>query len=574
MIFSVPEDVKKSCAAGLSAYETQGYSFLSFPEIDFARRVARGEKINRDSVRDIAQWWAHNSRYLSEEENSPLGIHAQIKGGRVGREWFAREHRGAIEKELQRAWTKAQTNDARDWVSLRYMPYFGIDADGNWYTNETRVHKLGEIIPGVLDTHGLWLGGDVKNVGEIVKFWDNDLGRNVDIALDPTHPQFEEYKKAAQEGRLMVSPGFIPGYFDFDSKTGFVTDVGIGEMSLIIVDETQRAKHPGAVGVSYSERETLNALQTRDNFTKADRSCPTCRRPSMMSDDKALALFKCCGVDYAPLFSPPNTSAVSDQKTRRKGVTMAAKATLKGVVKGMVGEGKAADLLYRVIDVLFNDELQEMDDENMDGLIKAIADKKDEDVAETIKACGMDDMSEDDKKLVKAFFLKAMKGTGVTMPDEKELVDARAKIQAQNAEIVTLKTQAQELAQATIAKDDEAWFTNLVKANKANPSEKVSMFESLANARKADALVKGGEGQSLKLVKAAYDGRIPTSDAMPLTPEMKADLLAKGFKITAHETDEGKEGAKVKAKISEQVNAMLNATPEGRQALSKNKKAA
>lgn len=243
---------------------------------------------------------------------------------------------------------------------------------------------------------------------------------------------------------------------------------------------------------------------------------------------------------------------------------MSAKDMLKGVIKGVAGEGRITDILNRVVDALAGDELQELSDGNMDELIKAIEEKSG--VENMIKAVGFDELSNDDKKVAVAVLLKAARGAGAVIPDveglTKELADA-------NAQIASLNEQLQKRESEFQGKEDEGWFNALIKAGKADPVEREAAMASLAEARKADALVKGGTSAMVKVIKATYDARVPQSDTK--LADDAVEKLVKAGKVVSHNTQAGKEEEALKKRIAQETNSMLSASPEGRQAMATKK---
>lgn len=564
MLYSPPENMIDSCRIGITLYDAMGMNHADPKHVNAARQIVRGVQIHSDNVSEMARWWARNSRHLKAQDNTPEAIYAQMMGGIVGREWLAKNNKAIIDKSSNNfhALAKAHTSDTADWVSVRYMPFFGVDEEGNWYDKNTIVHKLNEITPGVLDTHGFWLGGDAKNVGDVIGYWENGLGRYFDIALDPTHELFEEYKTAAREGRLMTSPGFIPGYLNIVSG-GYISDTAIGEVSLVIADGTARGKHSGAIGVPYDEKNKLTTMLTLPGasvLTKGE--CKTCQPPTQISVARAQALFKACGCNYLPLF-PSADSSTAEVNQRRKDKAMSAKNTLKGVIKGVAGEGSVSDFLFRLIDGVLGDELEELSDGGMDAIVKAIEAKPDDETKEVVKACAIESMTDEEKALAKAVFVKALNGIGGDAD-----TDLKTALDTVNAENAALRQQIAEQRETIQGNDDESWFNGLVKARKANPAEREAAMKAVRDARRVDAVSKADSATgAVKIIKATYDARVPQADAIEMTEEIKASLLAKGWRVTGFDAQADKEAREKQERIKAQAQAIVASTPQGRDAI-------
>lgn len=452
---------------------------------------------------------------------------------------------------------KAASPSRADWISARWMPYVGVDLDNNWYDSQTRVHKQGEITPGVLVYHGMAFGGDASEPGRVVGWWENALGRNVDIALDPSHPDFEKFKAAAEAGTLYVSGGYIPGYTNYDARTGYMTDVAVSEISLIVAGDGRSAKHAQAIAVPYARRAILSERASAASSAAMLKACGCTSCTKFVQPERVRAQFKAAGVDYSPPFPvesvPAQAAPAKPEAELKVGKRMSriseTRQKAAEMLKAKLSGSEDSELLAWLIDLIAGNRAESLENEDEmndnDDILKAAPPA----LAATLKALPADQKAE------LAVFLKA------AAPAATAVADARvAELEGQLADE---RQRNAEMAETLAGRDDESWFNGLLDARKAVPAERDAALAAVRNARRADATMKGVGDSLVAAVKAGYENRAQMNAPVALTGNEK---------LVSHGTDPDSEAAARQAEIDKQVNSMLAGTPLGRQALAQNKK--
>lgn len=86
--FSPPQGVREACMRGVALYEEGKAGDGIEPDtVEWARRLARGERISVAKARKMARFFARNQRFQSEPKDSAAWASWQLWGGHAGDAW-------------------------------------------------------------------------------------------------------------------------------------------------------------------------------------------------------------------------------------------------------------------------------------------------------------------------------------------------------------------------------------------------------------------------------------------------------------------------------------------------------
>jgi phage head maturation protease len=95
-----PIGVQRACKRGLQLFEEgKGGNGLEPATIKEARSMANGEEQTENKIRKGYRWWARNSRFLDEPDDSPAYVAALLWGGEPGQRWFKRAYDSVLKEE-------------------------------------------------------------------------------------------------------------------------------------------------------------------------------------------------------------------------------------------------------------------------------------------------------------------------------------------------------------------------------------------------------------------------------------------------------------------------------------------
>lgn len=568
--FIAPENARQSFSAGLSQYRkgVLGQSDVMRSRAAIAERLNGGGEIAPAEALTLALWWAQNTDHLEEPADSGKAALADLMGGRVGRAWaLGLAKQVDEERAASDPLTKAISPDIANWISVRWMPFsqWGKDADGNWYDKNTEITR--EIEPGVLDFHGMAYGGDVRSPGKVVHSWVNDQGRNFDIALDPEHPNFAAYLKAAAEGNLAVSGAYLPGYSRYNAATGYFSHVGISDISLVNRADGKMQKHSASIAVPFSRRDDLNNPPPKNYFLKA-QPCAACSKWAPRA--RAESIHKADGLHVdARLFdnvysipanqaSPAAFGAVVNVEPPKSNEGRTGRMTIKdmrlkavNLLKSRFSTLEDNDMLAWLLDVASRGLDDAMQDDGTPAPANAVlkAEPPDEggDAEQSLKANEPPESAAEEAK--------EDKEEQIEMDELKKLQDA---IAALTAEMAALKSAgAMEKAQPRCM-HDAARFQKAVAEFKATPAEEPAFWARFDKACKADEMLKAQPGQTLvDDLWAELENRQNYLKAVMQMPDG-----AKVLKAVAPPPDDGKQ----KAEDAQAERELMSGGTFGRQA--------